>query len=60
MTDDFFVSVSSKGEVTLNCPFGRTNQGTACDWWYWWEMYPSIRTLRKEAKEHLEACHSDT
>lgn len=54
--EDFFVSTSSHGNAVLNCPYGRTKDGEACDWWYWWEMFPSIRTMRREAMNHL--CHA--
>lgn len=58
--DDFFVSVSSHGKATLNCSYGRDSRGHPCDWWYWWDTFPSIRTMRREAMEHLATSHLET
>lgn len=50
--EDFFVSVDSEGKVALNCPL------RGCAWWYWWDMYPSVWTLTREARDHIVLEHT--
>jgi hypothetical protein len=54
--DGFFISVDSRGCVTLNCSV----TDPACDWWKCWENEnPSLWKLHETARKHLLEVHYD-